>query len=309
MKLSVLMITYNHEPFIAQALDSILEQQVDFDYEIVIGEDCSTDNTRKILLNYQRAHFDKIRLLQTDKNMGMLPNFVRTYKACTGDYVALIEGDDYWNDPTKLQKQVDLLDKQHEIAICFHNCEEFFDDDSRPSWYYVPQKQPRISDLDDLISGCNFIPTCSAVFRNRLFVDFPDWYFTLNMGDWTLHILNAHYGKIAYIDEVMGRHRHHVGGVWSLRRQAENLLDENKAYETLKKNLDRRFEPQISKRISFNYYRLAVEFSKSDAGESVRYLRLSYSTSRNKLTALKRVCNSLVMLMRNLPMRWRLHHS
>src|SRR6266702_1500393 len=120
MKLSVLMITYNHEKYIAQALDSVLMQEVDSNYEIVIGEDCSTDNTRKIVLDYQRKYPNKIRALLPDKNLGMLWNFVATYEACQGKYVAILEGDDYWSSPVKLQKQVDFLDKNTGCVVCCH---------------------------------------------------------------------------------------------------------------------------------------------------------------------------------------------
>lgn len=109
MKVSVLMITYNHEKFIAQAIDSILMQQVNFDYEIVIGEDCSTDGTRAIVIQYQKEYPDKIRLLLPEENLGMHKNFVQTFRACQGEYIALLEGDDYWTSPRKLQKQVDFF--------------------------------------------------------------------------------------------------------------------------------------------------------------------------------------------------------
>lgn len=106
---SVWMITYNHEKFIAQAIDSVIMQKTNFDYEIVIGEDCSTDRTREIVLEYKAKHPDKFKLLLQEKNVGMMQNFIVTLKTCNGKYIALLEGDDYWTDPLKLQKQVDFL--------------------------------------------------------------------------------------------------------------------------------------------------------------------------------------------------------
>ena len=90
IKASVLMVTYNHQEFIAQALDSVLMQEVDFEYEIIIGEDCSTDNTRQIVIDYQRKYPDKIRLLLPEVNLGAHENFIATYKACNGKYIALL---------------------------------------------------------------------------------------------------------------------------------------------------------------------------------------------------------------------------
>ena len=110
VKVSVAMITYNHERFIAQAIESVLMQQTDFAVELVIGEDCSTDGTRAIVRDYGERYPERIRLLLPEHNLGMMPNFVATLKACRGQYVASVEGDDYWTDPHKLQKQVDFLE-------------------------------------------------------------------------------------------------------------------------------------------------------------------------------------------------------
>ena len=96
MKLSVLMITYNHENFIAQAIDSVLRQDVNFGYEIVIGEDCSSDRTRSIVMAYEKKHPEKIRLLLPEQNLGMMGNFMQTLQACRGEYIAIVEDDDYW---------------------------------------------------------------------------------------------------------------------------------------------------------------------------------------------------------------------
>ena len=120
---SVLMITFNHEQFIAQAIDSVLMQQTDFEYEIIIGEDCSTDRTREIVIEYAERNPEKIRPLLHDHNLGLMGryNFVAAYKMCHGKYIALLEGDDYWTDPHKLQKQVVFLENHPECSLCAHN--------------------------------------------------------------------------------------------------------------------------------------------------------------------------------------------
>ena len=121
MKLSVLMLAYNQEAFIREALESVLAQQTTFDFEIVIGEDCSTDTTRSIIQSYQAAHPGKIRGLYRAENVGMIENFIQGYRACQGEYIAMLEGDDYWVDPCKLQKQVDFLESHPDFSICFHD--------------------------------------------------------------------------------------------------------------------------------------------------------------------------------------------
>lgn len=106
---TVAMITYNHESFIAEAIEGVLMQRTDFNYQLLIGEDNSTDRTREIILDYMKCNQDIIHLLPQEKNLGMIPNFIETLKACNGKYIALCEGDDYWIDPDKLQKQVDFF--------------------------------------------------------------------------------------------------------------------------------------------------------------------------------------------------------
>lgn len=123
MKLSVLFIVYNHEEYLRQSLDGILGQEVSFDYEIVVGEDYSTDSSREILKEYQAKYPDKIKLLFREKNFGRPTyNVYDTGMHCQGDYIAFLEGDDYWTDIHKLQKQVDFLDSHKEYTACTHTC-------------------------------------------------------------------------------------------------------------------------------------------------------------------------------------------
>ncbi len=122
-KLSVLFITYNHEPYLRRSLDGILMQECDFEYEIVVGEDCSTDNTRAILIEYKEKYPDKFVLLFREKNFGRpTMNVYDTGMHCRGEYLAFLEGDDYWTDTHKLQKQVDFLDSHADYMGCTHTC-------------------------------------------------------------------------------------------------------------------------------------------------------------------------------------------
>jgi glycosyltransferase involved in cell wall biosynthesis len=111
------MITYNHAPYIAQAIEGVLQQKTDFPFELVIGEDCSTDGTRKIVFEYQKKYRDIIRVITTDKNVGMRKNGYRTTKACRGKYIAFCEGDDYWHRPDKLQLQVNYMESHPECGL------------------------------------------------------------------------------------------------------------------------------------------------------------------------------------------------
>lgn len=117
---SVHMITYNHEPYIRQAIEGVMMQQTDFEFELIIGEDASQDKTREICFEYQKKHPDKIRVLWSEKNVNHLGgNGRRVTARCRGEFIALCEGDDYWTDPLKLQKQVDIMRANPDVGLCF----------------------------------------------------------------------------------------------------------------------------------------------------------------------------------------------
>jgi glycosyltransferase involved in cell wall biosynthesis len=211
VKLSVRVITYNHARFIRQALDSVLAQQTDFPYEIVIGEDCSTDGTRDIVVECQRRHPDRIRLLLSERNMGSRHNFIRTFEACRGQYVALLDGDDYWTSPHKLQRQVDFLDQNPDYATCFHDALMVHEDGTRPADRMVGSNVRESLDLLDILGG-TLPPTSTAVLRAN-FRKLPDWFQQLPFCDWPLQIVSARHGKVAYLNEVLGVYRLHPGGI------------------------------------------------------------------------------------------------
>src|SRR5258707_15599876 len=181
MKVSVLTTTYNHEKVVGQAIDSVLAQDVSFDYDIVIGEDASTDQTRQIVLDYQEKHRDKIRVLLRDASeaerdralgIGGKTGFISGLEACQGQYIALLDGDDYWTSPHKLQKQVDFLDSHPDFAICFHNSEIIAEGNWEGAKTFSPPHQKEISTIEDLLAG-NFIHSGSSVFRRGLFAELP----------------------------------------------------------------------------------------------------------------------------------------
>lgn len=262
MKVSVLMTTYNHGRFIAQAIDSILIQKVNFDYEVVIGEDCSTDPTREIVIDFQKKYPDKIRLLLNERNLGGRKNLIQTFKACKGEYIAMVEGDDYWTSPHKLQKQVNFLDSHLECSMCFHSVKVLYEDGSRESWIFSPPEKKEIYTLEDLLEK-NLMATCSTMFRNGLFGELPSWFYILPMGDWPLNILNAEHGKIGYINEVMGVYRIHSGGFWSARGVIEKLQKEIEAYRFINTHFNFVYNKFIRSRVSLRYLWIAVEYKRN----------------------------------------------
>jgi len=271
MKVSVLLTTYNHEKWIAQAIDSTLMQETNFDYEVVITEDCSTDSTRDIVIDFQRRYPGKIRLILSEKNKNDNTNLVTAWQTSPSQYVAWLDGDDFWTSPDKLRKQVAFLDTHPECAMCFHNALRFYEDGSRKSKTYNADNQKEFSTLEDIWAS-NFIAGCSPMFRKDLFREFPGWYSYTNIwGDWPLYILSAQYGKIGYIDEVMGAYRVHAGGTWSSLNDIEKLEELLKFYETMNANLNFRYNEIVSTIISRRCVKLAVE--REEQRREVQQLR------------------------------------
>jgi glycosyltransferase involved in cell wall biosynthesis len=259
---SVLVMTYNHEHLIAQALDSVLTQETAFAYEVLISEDCSTDRTREIVIGYQERHPGKIRLLLSERNLHDNEIVARGLRVARGRYVALLDGDDYWTSPRKLQRQVDFLDTHPECAMCFHNALVVDETHGRPARHWTPNRQKEISTLDDLWHG-NFIATCSTMYRNGLIGDVPPWYRSLfPITDWPLHILHAEHGTIGYVDEVMAVYRHHSGGLYSALAESRKLDATAAFYDVMNVNFGRRYESVITRATFRYFYDWAREYAR-----------------------------------------------
>jgi len=309
MKVSVCMLTYNQEKFIAQAIESVMMQEADFDYELAIGEDCSTDKTRDICVAYKEKYPHKIRLLLRQENLGMMQNFVQTFSTCTGQYVALLEGDDYWTAPHKLQKQADFLDTHPDHAICFA-CTLAFDEDNHRKPYCIPAPEYRRSTLttEDLLR-CNSIATCSVMFRNGLVGSFPDWFFSLRMGDWPLHIMNAQHGKVGYIDELMAAYRIHGSSYYSSSDMITNLLSNVSFYKAINSYLNFQYQTVIKEMLAQTYQAISHQYllrndtanARRYAFESIRTLPLRAYFSKRGIIAgsLKIFAQSITLKTRN----------
>jgi glycosyltransferase involved in cell wall biosynthesis len=256
MKLSVMMVTYNHERFIAQALESVLAQRVNFDYEIVIGEDCSMDGTRAILMDFHRCYPGRIVPLLREQNQGAIPNFEATIAACRGQYVALLEGDDYWTCEDKLQRQIDFLDAHPDFAICCHRVQILNEMGTNQAGVFPPRSAGSYT-LEDLLKG-NFIMTCTVVYRRASVAALPSWFRQMKLGDWPLMALAAQSGKINLMDEVMAIYRVHSGGLWSGRSLAGQLRESIPMLEALDEELGFRYTSTISRTIAQYHLDLAI---------------------------------------------------
>lgn len=212
-KVSVLMLTYNHEPYIDQAIRSVLMQETDFHFELIIGNDASTDRTGEICSAWQRRSArGRVHLTNHPTNVGLQQNFIRSYARCRGRYIAICEGDDFWTDRHKLQKQVDFLDANPDYSICFHRVINYFEHDGSKSLSNGRQRVD--TDILDLARS-NYISNVSAVFRRGLFGPLPEWFARVSTYDYAIHMLNAQHGKIHYMKKPMAVYRQHNRAIWS----------------------------------------------------------------------------------------------
>jgi len=226
---SACIITYNHEKFIRECLEGAINQKLSYPYEIVIGEDCSTDKTKQICKEYKKRYSDLIRLIERDDNIGMNGNWAETIKACNGKYIALCEGDDYWIDPKKLQKQVDFLEQNKEYAACYHktmvvNERGKLIKSSKWTNYNTHTKE-------DLLYSKGEMITNTILFRNKL--DLSDIGTVVNADTFLFHKIGEIGGGKFINDIEPSCYRVHSGGIWSLKESRFKLKSSIKTYESI----------------------------------------------------------------------------
>ncbi|MGI9284012.1 MAG: glycosyltransferase family 2 protein [Pseudomonadales bacterium] len=236
MKLSVSVVTFQEVGYIGQTMESILQQKTDFPFEVVVGDDASTDGTRDILENIRTQRPDQVRLLLHDHNYGDygLSNFMATVDACRGEYVAFLDGDDFWTAADKLQRQVDFLDDHPECTICGHRIEHVSDNGYR-ELSRRPARGNRVYDIDELLID-NFVHKISTVVRRSAIAALPDWYRTTGIasGDWVFNVLVGRTGRVGFVDEVMATHRLRSGSLTLDYGMPRMLSDRLKAFEVLR---------------------------------------------------------------------------
>lgn len=242
---SVSVTTYQHENFISQCLDGILMQKTTFPIEIIIHDDASTDQTAEIVEEYAKKHPELIIAILQKENQyskGIKVSATYVWPKARGKYIALCEGDDYWTDPLKLQKQVDFLESNADFAICHHNMQVIYEENTKESHLSNLPDQKEVTTIEDLAHG-NYIYTASCVFRNGLIREFPEWYSKCPIGDYPLHMLNAKFGKIRFIPDVMGIYRVHKEGMWGHK----DIIYRLGKWVDLIDHMKNQFSPEINK--------------------------------------------------------------
>ena len=212
--LSICCVTYNHEKFIRPCLEGFVMQKTNFPFEIIVHEDASTDNTANIVKEYETKYPNLFRCVYQTENQFAKQNTLINilFPMSKGKYIALCEGDDYWTDPYKLQKQIDFLETHPDFSICSTNAivkNEIYNVETE----WLGSKQKEVLTLKDLLRYGSGGATCTLVFRQSVTVTIPDWFYNSKGGDWLLQIIAAKQGKMKYFREVTGVYRRHEKGI------------------------------------------------------------------------------------------------
>ena len=199
-KVSVIVITYGHEQTLAQAIDSIAAQRTSFPFEIVIAEDCSPDGTRAVALDLQRKYPQLVRVAFSERNRGMIPNLHFAIRLARAPFIANCEGDDYWIDPDKLERQIAMLEANPGVDMAFTRGVRAYSDgrqEAEPAWDYGPE--PRIVSARELFSGFAWVlPVASFVWRSEVTRQLPDWFDAAPFTDLVLIMAASVRGGAAY---------------------------------------------------------------------------------------------------------------
>lgn len=227
IKVSICIFSYNYEKYIAQCLESALDQKCSFNFEIIVADDLSTDGTRRIIQMYHDKYPNIIRLSFNEKNFGGTKNWVKAINACSGKYIALIDGDDYFTDPFKIQKQYDCLENNPNSNLCFHAVEEIYDDD--PKLNRITRSNKSVLKAEDFIEGSWFIRTSSTFFRNGILpTSPPNWVYNYPYRyDSIIHVFLTLNGSCIFLEDSMSVWRKHSAGMSNIFSvdPIENLKD------------------------------------------------------------------------------------
>lgn len=289
MLVSVCMITYNHQQYIREAIEGVLMQQTNFEYELIISNDGSTDQTHQVInecvANDPKS--ERIKYFNQQKNLGMQPNFIFALKKCNGKYIALCEGDDYWTDPLKLQKQVNYISNSENCNLVFTDVQllgeaeyKFYD-----NWANITRDKYEFKDLVEK----NVITTCTVLFRNPANnKELVNWLKLFKIGDYPLYLFLLRSGFAFYLKDITAVYRQHTGGIFSLKG-ISNLIDANiEVLETIeKRELTKRELFYVRRSLVEWYYAKAVRMSSNLHFHKIRpfirnYVKVSDSRYNQK---------------------------
>ncbi len=295
---SVIVTTYNHQEYITDCLDGILMQQTNFLFEIILGEDESTDGTRNICIEYANKYPGKIKLyLRSRKDVIYINgnptgryNFTESLKSCKGKYIALCEGDDYWTDPLKLQKQVDFLEGNSDYVISCTNANAI-DENNNIIIESVLDSESKSINIKGFLKLNNPVITPTVLFKNNLLKDI-NFIVNYTSGDWPLwaYLLHISQKKIYYLDSVTTSYRIHEGGIFSNLNLPQRLTNKKNNFLNFKKEFNSYHQEINAVIIKIHHLIINNYFAEKKKSKAVFYFLKNFNTGYK----LKRLISLLI---------------
>lgn len=286
LMVTIRCITYNHKPYIRQCLEGFVMQNTNFRFEAIVHDDASTDGTAAIIREYAEKYPDIIKPIyetenQYSKHDGSLDRIMDAHMH--GKYIALCEGDDYWTDPLKLQKQVDFLENHPGYSMCFHNAVKYYENYNRIELFNHLDKNCDLT-IHDAVHKW-LVPTASMLLRRSVCINYPTWVRKIYSGDYTLILLAAMEGKIFYIHQIMSVYRINFEGMSaSARMQGKNIfMLQQKIYllESFKDHVEREFCIEVESMLA--YLKKELKFQQCKERKNVIGMISTFGLFKTKL--------------------------
>lgn len=304
---SVCCVTYNHAKFIKQALEGFIAQKTDFSFEVIVSDDCSTDGTSEIIKEYAKQYTNIIKPIYHNHNIGSYNNLIDAANACKGEYVAMCDGDDYWIDENKLQKQVDFMDTHKDCNLCFHPVIIKYDDGSQKDVTFPKARHrfyKKTLNINELLKY-NFIQTNSVMYRwefgrdNKLENILPK---NILPVDYYLHLLHASKGKICFLPDIMAVYRRHKNSIWYGVNDSDAWflkygIEHLNFYDAVEKNFDVNKTKEKSEMIR-NIVLASLRNNNKDSINKLfdiyaQEIRLAFAENNGKLSKLKNIIKKI----------------
>ena len=275
MMVSVCMTTYNQERYIGEAIESVLRQETSFPIELVIGDDCSSDNTTAICEEYAELYSNVFVHTHGKNRKGLARNLAAIWAECKGKYIAIFEGDDYWLSVNKLQAQVDYMEAHPEWAMCFTTT-MVRDSDGNERVFPYPIDYPDTLNISTIIRH-NIIANCSVMYRAGIVPHLPHWMKQLPYCDIALHCLHAQHGPIGFVPDVVSVYRLHNESAFEHLSFMERVNMSTAVYKAMGQYLKVPYRYEARQTLAMMYFGLALHNTRQPM-KALRFIQQGLST-------------------------------
>jgi glycosyltransferase involved in cell wall biosynthesis len=278
MKVSILLISYNQAQYIRQAVNSIIDQRISYPYEIIVADDCSNDGTYESICEAFNEAGMEYRSLPREVNLGFKENYRRAFAECLGEYIAVLEGDDYWCDNLRIMKHVEFQDNMPECVISFNRFQVLKErtGSMHLSDWNIEQEFELIT--TPMMALKNRIGNLSACFfRRSAILKLANGFFDMGAADWLYGMALAEIGLLVRLKEPMSVYRVHQNGLWSGRSHKENMI---RLVEYTIPRFDQYFEYRYHQEFEEHKNRIIADLAKT---ETLKYRLLSLIPSKIKV--------------------------